>query len=343
MTSIRSLLAEETAGRSSRYSRPATGAVCAPAPHSTEVSTNASKALIARESTVIASRPCGACHSSASSLSLGCSPRLLAPTWPARIRTSALRRRPPCESASMRHPRRSRFLAHVRSARRCFASSRARPPASGRCSSMSSAKSGTPACRARCGFPAPGSASRSTTICRRALRARSRKEPVETAPGRWCSSARTRAAGFPTMRRCAPCDLATPACAGIAAESTPGGAAAARSSSRSSSGASSALLLVLALALDERVHGREEPVAGADGVVAVHAHGRRAVDLVVHGELLRPTRLALHAERLHRVVEFLRVDAILLQPLGERFLVGALQVVFEDGVEERLVHLRQHA
>src|SRR5438132_9728719 len=38
-----------------------------------------------------------------------------------------------------------------------------------------------------------------------------------------------------------------------------------------------------------------------------------------------------------------RFDALLLQPLGEHLLVGGVQPLAMDGVEERPVHLVEHA
>src|SRR5213076_1238004 len=69
----------------------------------------------------------------------------------------------------------------------------------------------------------------------------------------------------------------------------------------------------------------------------------RAVDLVGDRLLRRAPRPALHAERLQRVEELLRVDALLLQPLGEHLLVGGVQPLAMDGVEERPVQLVEHA
>src|SRR6266566_3246248 len=57
----------------------------------------------------------------------------------------------------------------------------------------------------------------------------------------------------------------------------------------------------------------------------------------------RASRPARRAERLQRVEELLRVDALLLQPLGEHLLVGGVQPLAMDGVEERPVQLVEHA
>src|SRR5438132_155072 len=82
---------------------------------------------------------------------------------------------------------------------------------------------------------------------------------------------------------------------------------------------------------------------GAHRVAALHCHCRRAVDLVGDGLLRRAARLALHAEGLQRVEELLRVDALLLQPFGERLRAGGVQPIAMDGVEERPVQLVEHA
>src|SRR5688572_30692711 len=73
---------------------------------------------------------------------------------------------------------------------------------------------------------------------------------------------------------------------------------------------------------------RRAALLGADGIAAVHGHLRRAADLVGRGHLRGAAHLALHAERLHGVAEFLRVDALLLEP-GEEVLlhVGAQAVL----------------
>src|SRR2546425_2484660 len=107
-------------------------------------------------------------------------------------------------------------------------------------------------------------------------------------------------------------------------------------------------LLGFAYLLHEIVDRLQHPLAraallGAHRVAALHRHRRRGGDLVGDGLLRRAPRPALHAERLQRVEELLRVDALLLQPLGEHLLVGGVQPLAMDGVEERPVHLVEHA
>src|ERR1051325_4234392 len=84
-------------------------------------------------------------------------------------------------------------------------------------------------------------------------------------------------------------------------------------------------------------------LVGAHGVAARYRHGRRAVDLVGHRLLDGALDLALHAERLHGVHEFLRIDTVLLQPLAERGLVVGAQAPLVDGVEEWPMKLLQHS
>src|SRR6267143_4409164 len=107
-------------------------------------------------------------------------------------------------------------------------------------------------------------------------------------------------------------------------------------------------LLGFAYLLHEIVDRLQHPLAraalfGAHGVAAMHRHRRRAVDLVRDGLLRRAARPALHTERLERLEELLRVDAVLLQPLGEHLLVGGIQPLAMDRVEERPMHLVEHA
>src|SRR5258708_885693 len=102
-------------------------------------------------------------------------------------------------------------------------------------------------------------------------------------------------------------------------------------------------LFLLSRGVDQGVDGVEQVLAGINRITAVNRHGRRAVDLVGDGELRGALRLALYAEGFLDVVEFLRVDAVLAQPLGERLGVVGAQPVAVDRVEERAMQLVEHA
>src|SRR5919204_1334285 len=98
-------------------------------------------------------------------------------------------------------------------------------------------------------------------------------------------------------------------------------------------------LLLLADLIDEIVDRLEHAflragLLGAHGVAALDGHRRRAIDLVGKRELYRALGLALHAEGIERVVEFLLIDPLPLQPFVQGLGIVRAKPVAVDRVEE---------